>query len=1302
MYRTKIPRNLYRVNSNFILIFTFNLFSFVSKEISYIISEFRKFEFLESNFILNLENNYVYCLISFKNKERYKHEMFKAENINCNIFYILTQSHMVPYDVIKLTDRYYKKTVNYQNFEDLKANENFTKEVNNLFNYEKEDMNNISTNKLSIKDINSKDTFNEDYSLIDKNNKIEKSNTLSNLNQFSFSKMNSSSKKSRITFYNSEFKTPLNDLNNKNGLDDIKVIDNNIISEIPNNLNNILTQSEICNIFSNEFDINHNNNKDLTLQNSLLQENIDIDLKYDDSFIARPSFSQNAYYQQSDESLLQSNNISVLLSQVKSNNNNIFNNSQFTNLNNSQDYENDILKEEVSTLPEFVLINIEHILQMAIDYKFLFSEEEKDIILVFKNSLEYEDKQILLKFLTGSSVWVLQDKLKKKFENLEVEKIIAKLENLKLINGFEYIFDKYNEDVQKENFKSELFTFLNYLSNHELKIINTQLSKMSKHNSKQFNNEELVTSKILMNNSFYNLKNYMDSQDFEKICENCSEKITKFNFSLKSQNDGLIYTPQKNSKSQFNFPNLSNYKKVKISRFSFPSRMISISLTVKSIENFLKDKSSSVMDNFLNLFKSKSDNSLSRNNSNISSNLNDKLNKVKKIFKDLKCFSLNPLFAKVFDCASRLFFFYSDYKDINDVAKEYYRYENFEKFDNFVLNKQFLKEDKDYLQPIFTDVKGFKLYDNLYQIKSAYIINSIIFNNTENDFQTGKELLFVLLKLLNEDLFNFIFKIYLLMDNKEENINQVKKEIWYQNLILRIENLEFHDKLLEKLLSKDVNSIEDTFLDKFRYNHIASELLHYFAENCEKLKKHNLAVFVYLFLLTSNYLAKRRGFWWLRVLIDYNKYIKNISACCKLLNKAFSDKHIPHGFLIKIKGFYERFLKIKEKNDKAVEQIEQKSRNSIKKNNSKNNIKTKGTKQKAGKNNKKKSNKSKSDSEYSFSEIDEDLNLKENLNEIIEKEEKQEEKEEITTFENIDSDVDINENIDSTVKDLLECRKIKYQIKISKKREEIEKKNADNPTTNTSILLPQSLKEYDLILDIDISKISQVKNTFQHTTITGDSVYNKNSGRRLYNVNDVLCSVETFALHHYEKLNYQGVHGENAILPALYNIFFWDIIYYDKVPLVFQSPYQYFPLDLFYFDFYKSREEIIQKRVNEIANYSEKDLSENIDFIFTFKKNIKTVFINWNRFYNEKSLLLKIATAITPKKLSLILLEFSKNLKYMLKGMPDLFLWKEESLFDSALLVEVKSKNDHLSEFQEYWLTFLTNVGLNVQVLHIK
>jgi|LauGreDrversion4_2_1035121.scaffolds.fasta_scaffold54848_2 hypothetical protein len=61
------------------------------------------------------------------------------------------------------------------------------------------------------------------------------------------------------------------------------------------------------------------------------------------------------------------------------------------------------------------------------------------------------------------------------------------------------------------------------------------------------------------------------------------------------------------------------------------------------------------------------------------------------------------------------------------------------------------------------------------------------------------------------------------------------------------------------------------------------------------------------------------------------------------------------------------------------------------------------------------------------------------------------------------------------------------------------------------------------------------------------------------------------------------MHCENSLGISIFGLLFWDQIYYDSVPYVFQTPYQAVPLDFGTADFYMQRKEIIDKRLNEIA-----------------------------------------------------------------------------------------------------------------------
>lgn len=49
------------------------------------------------------------------------------------------------------------------------------------------------------------------------------------------------------------------------------------------------------------------------------------------------------------------------------------------------------------------------------------------------------------------------------------------------------------------------------------------------------------------------------------------------------------------------------------------------------------------------------------------------------------------------------------------------------------------------------------------------------------------------------------------------------------------------------------------------------------------------------------------------------------------------------------------------------------------------------------------------------------------------------------------------------------------------------------------------------------------------------------------------------------------MHVENNLVKFWYGILFWDEIYYDQVPYIFQTAYQFGPLDFYDPEFYVSR-----------------------------------------------------------------------------------------------------------------------------------
>lgn len=91
-----------------------------------------------------------------------------------------------------------------------------------------------------------------------------------------------------------------------------------------------------------------------------------------------------------------------------------------------------------------------------------------------------------------------------------------------------------------------------------------------------------------------------------------------------------------------------------------------------------------------------------------------------------------------------------------------------------------------------------------------------------------------------------------------------------------------------------------------------------------------------------------------------------------------------------------------------------------------------------------------------------------------------------------------------------------------------------------------------------------------------------------------VVNVETYALQHYERLGYKGYHCEGRIVTTLFGLLFWDIIF-APVPGAFETPYQTAPLDIFEDTFYYAREDLIEKRLDDISTNHARQIIQNVD-----------------------------------------------------------------------------------------------------------
>ena len=805
-----------------------------------------------------------------------------------------------------------------------------------------------------------------------------------------------------------------------------------------------------------------------------------------------------------------------------------------------------------------------------------------------------------------TSKWININNLNDSPENLLT--IITNLINKEFIQ----IFITDNFEI---NF-SEIFEYLYYLKVDELKYLDNQFSKYAK-DSKISNSSNLNKNinEIFINNPFYNLTKYIFPNSTNNLLIDdiikISKYITSFTFSkeeVKKREETNIV--EKNFTTHFNlskkhktynnkyidnFLNYSNFKKVHLNSSlinllsSNSGKMFLINKIINEIDTYLSDKRSSFLESFIM-------------NKNINETHNSKIEKIKKIFSiyNMKYFTLNSNFGKLFDITTRLFFFYSDYRDLNSIGKEYYGKEKFEiyKVDN--VNK------------IFSDKDIFQIYDALYQIKNAYNIYALFNNNEINN------------PISCENILNILF-YHLMTINNPNLLNKIKltENITLDENKFKELNEELIKYLNEKYSDKNLKICEQSFINKFNSGNISSQILFYLAQISERNKKFEKSNFIYLFLLNkieNNFILKKRGHIFYRLILNYNHHLKDKITSINILNICIENdinkfNIIKGGYFEKIQNYYDKFSKEKNKPNKK-----------------------KGKK-----------------------------NIKNTLiNFFIE-----------------------NKTIESPK---IESLKIE-NIQIS------------------------NIKSKKLKKEFDIKSIIK--------TIESDSLYSVSSGRRLYAINigdnenlkNGISTVEQFALSYYNnEYNYFGVHGENLIIPSLYNLYLWDCIYYDNLPFVFQSPFQFGPLDFYEKEFYIKRKDIIDKQLNLIENFTIDNIYEYMNNIYDKKKNIKSAFIDWNNYLNNKDIMINISIAMTPKKMvkifKVILIEGSK---FFRRGMPDLFLWKQkiikkektntnyiEAIWDSLKVVEVKSTNDKLSEYQIFWLKLLHENEIDIEVLHIK
>jgi hypothetical protein len=221
-----------------------------------------------------------------------------------------------------------------------------------------------------------------------------------------------------------------------------------------------------------------------------------------------------------------------------------------------------------------------------------------------------------------------------------------------------------------------------------------------------------------------------------------------------------------------------------------------------------------------------------------------------------------------------------------------------------------------------------------------------------------------------------------------------------------------------------------------------------------------------------------------------------------------------------------------------------------------------------------------------------------------------------------------------------------------------------------------------------------------------NKVSDNGKGKAKYDLEGNKLFVEQVAMNYFEKEGYNSIWSENHYWWELMMLLFWDIIFAKTKGAVetansgylepntdeFNKLFDVFvktngmPADLFSDEFYNRRKDLINNRIKELKN---KDIGEVI------KKNYKThsgencrLIENWDKFSLDE--LLIVSKYINTNNFLEILKRLLKNISNNRSGFPDLIIYNEQKIS----FVEVKSKNDSMSDNQVEWKSFFESLNL--------
>ncbi len=186
--------------------------------------------------------------------------------------------------------------------------------------------------------------------------------------------------------------------------------------------------------------------------------------------------------------------------------------------------------------------------------------------------------------------------------------------------------------------------------------------------------------------------------------------------------------------------------------------------------------------------------------------------------------------------------------------------------------------------------------------------------------------------------------------------------------------------------------------------------------------------------------------------------------------------------------------------------------------------------------------------------------------------------------------------------------------------------------------------------------------------------------------------IEEVACRWFRDHGCDAVYVENSLLPGLFGLAFWDIIFMP-VKSAFFNPFQRGPADLFTSEFRENRANEIAQRMLALRKPG---YLQSIVFRHFSEKYLKANhFVNWNAL--NESLLARYLDEVALEPLLSVFQRLLADPRNNRSGFPDLVVFKP----DECVLVEVKGPGDRLQQNQLRWLRYFETVGIASEVAHL-